>query len=284
MEQIRFNFLYIDTYSFGRTWFFPDSVIPYSMLRYIENGAGVFFIDGEEISVRKNQIIYIPQGCRMACHSLSDRLSFTSIRFISSVFLEGGDILSDYYGLPRLSEARGEEGYFRQIYSWVKSESPARMYFVRGYLELLLGSLIERGKTAAEGQRPAPGREKSDTEEMLRQRIRKTTARMDARIQLVVDYITLHPTESYTPARMAEMADLSRQRFSSLFKEQTGKSPMNYIKELRLTTAARRLLVSSDPVSDIAYSVGYEDPNYFIREFKSAFGYTPNQYRKAARE
>ena len=83
---------------------------------------------------------------------------------------------------------------------------------------------------------------------------------------------------------MAEIAGLSKQRFTHLFKEQTGKSPMVYIKELRLTIAARRLLVSSENVSDIAYEVGYEDPNYFIREFKAAFGYTPNQYRKAARE
>lgn len=33
----------------------------------------------------------------------------------------------------------------------------------------------------------------------------------------------------------------------------------------------------------MAYDVGYEDPNYFIREFKAAFGYTPKQYRQAAK-
>ena len=80
------------------------------------------------------------------------------------------------------------------------------------------------------------------------------------------------------------MAELSKQRFSHLFKEQLGKAPMTYLKELRLTTAARKLLVTNDNISDIAYSVGYEDPNYFTREFKHAFGYTPNQYRKAARD
>ena len=54
--------------------------------------------------------------------------------------------------------------------------------------------------------------------------------------------------------------------------------------DTRRINIERRLLVSSENVSDIAYEVGYEDPNYFIREFKAAFGYTPNQYRKAARE
>ena len=94
----------------------------------------------------------------------------------------------------------------------------------------------------------------------------------------------LHPSEEYSPQRLADMAELSKQRFSALFKEQVGKSPMEYIKDLKLTTAARKLLVSNVSISDIAYSIGYNDPNYFIREFKAAFGYTPRQYRLAAKE
>jgi len=43
-------------------------------------------------------------------------------------------------------------------------------------------------------------------------------------------------------------------------------------------------LVSNDPINEVAYNVGYEDPNYFIRQFKAAFGYTPKQYRQAAKE
>ena len=100
----------------------------------------------------------------------------------------------------------------------------------------------------------------------------------------MADYIVLHPKEKYTPEKMANMAELSKQRFSSLFKENMGKTPMEYVREIRLSTAARALLVSNDNVNDIAYEVGYEDANYFIREFKAAFGFTPNQYRRVARE
>lgn len=107
---------------------------------------------------------------------------------------------------------------------------------------------------------------------------------MDSRVQMVADYIVLHPKEKYTPEKMANMVDLSKQRFSSLFKSGMGKAPMEYVKEIRLTTAARALLVSTCNVNDIAYEVGYEDANYFIREFKAAFGFTPNQYRMVARE
>ena len=45
IDNIHFHFLYIDRYSFGRNWIFPESSIPYNMLRYIESGTASFFID-----------------------------------------------------------------------------------------------------------------------------------------------------------------------------------------------------------------------------------------------
>ena len=99
-----------------------------------------------------------------------------------------------------------------------------------------------------------------------------------------MDYIVLHPKENYSPKRLSDMAGLSKQRFSSLFTSQVGKSPMVYVKELKLTTAARKLLISNLHINEIAYELGYEDTNYFIREFKRSFGCTPRQYRQIARE
>ena len=315
IDNIHFHFLYIDRYSFGRNWIFPESSIPYNMLRYIESGTASFFIDSQEYSVKKDQIIYIPKGIQLSCFATSSHFSFTSIRFTSSVFFEGGDLLGDYYHLPKIMEGKGESFYFDEIYQWVKKESPAKMFFVRGYLELLIASLIakvnperdqeefpsislntkndieEQAKNSANlssQSQPSSCSNKEATEEQdlekIRNQIKKSGTGMDSRIQGVVDYILLHPNEKYSPSRLAEMAELSKQRFTSLFSSQLGKSPMVYVKELKLTTAARKLLVSNLHINDIAYELGYEDTNYFIREFKRAFGCTPNQYRHIAKE
>lgn len=284
VDNVRFNFLYIDTYSFGKNWVFPESMIPYNMFRYIESGAGTFFIDEEEISVKKNQIIYIPRGSRLSCYARTENLTFTSIRFTSSVYFEGGDFLADYYGIPNIIECEDEKKYFDWIYDWIKRDNPARMFFVRGYLEVLIATLIVRVNGSDFLERRIEKEDDQYNLEKIRRRIKKAENNIDPRIQLVVDYILLHPAENYTPEKMAKMAELSKQRFSCLFKQQIGKSPMAYIKELRMMTAARKLLVSNANVSDIGYEVGYEDPNYFIREFKSAFGYTPKQYRMAAKD
>ena len=315
IDNIHFHFLYIDRYSFGRNWIFPESSIPYNMLRYIESGTASFFIDSQEYSVKKDQIIYIPKGSQLSCFATSSHFSFTSIRFTSSVFFEGGDLLGDYYHLPNIMEGKGESLYFDEMYQWVKKDSPAKMFFVRGYLELLIASLIakvnperdqeefpsislntkndieEQAKNSANlssQSQPSSCSKKEDTEEQdlakIRNQIKKSGTAMDSRIQGVVDYILLHPNEKYAPSRLAEMAELSKQRFTALFSSQLGKSPMVYIKELKLTTAARKLLVSNLHINDIAYELGYEDTNYFIREFKRAFGCTPKQYRQIAKE
>ena len=315
IDNIHFHFLYIDRYSFGRNWIFPESSIPYNMLRYIESGTASFFIDSQEYSVKKDQIIYIPKGSQLSCFATSSHFFFTSIRFTSSVFFEGGDLLGDYYHLPKIMEGKGESLYFDEMYQWVKKDSPAKMFFVRGYLELLIASLIakvnperdqeefpsislntkndieEQAKNSANlssQSQPSSCSKKEDTEEQdlakIRNQIKKSGTAMDSRIQGVVDYILLHPNEKYSPSRLAEMAELSKQRFTALFSSQLGKSPMVYIKELKLTTAARKLLVSNLHINDIAYELGYEDTNYFIREFKRAFGCTPKQYRQIAKE
>lgn len=147
------------------------------------------------------------------------------------------------------------------------------MFLVRGYLELLIGKIIGRaGKHEKQIEREVVGGAEVRTEQM------------DQRIQRVVDFMVLHPTENYTTARLCDMAGLGETRFRKLFKEQTGKSPGEYLRDMRMMVAGRRLLLSAESVSDIAYSVGYEDVNFFIRVFKKYFGVTPNQYRKISKE
>lgn len=279
IDNIRLTFLYIEFYSMGKTWVYPESYIPYNIFRYIVKGKAEFCIDGEEIIVKENQIVYIPQGCRMSSRALSESFEFYSLRFTTSVFYEGEDVLKEYYGIPRIIENEGEDYYFKEICKWVKKDSWVKKCFVRGYLDLLIGTLSMRvnkfdkntGKVTEKNENPVL-------------KIAKRKEQIDSRVQLVADYVVLHPREKYTPQKMAEMVELSKQRFSSLFKANMGKSPMEYVREIRLTTAARALLVSNKNINDIAYECGYEDANYFIREFKSAFGFTPNQYRKIARE
>ena len=48
--------------------------------------------------------------------------------------------------------------------------------------------------------------------------------------------------------------------------------------------AARKLGVTNEPISAIAYELGYEAPSYFTKCFKEVFGVTPQEYRRTSRE
>jgi len=68
-----------------------------------------------------------------------------------------------------------------------------------------------------------------------------------------------------------------------LFRESFDYSPIEYLINLRLEKAAILLHVSLDSISEIAFSVGFEDSNYFSKMFSRKYGMSPRAYRKLER-
>lgn len=282
--SMRFNFLYADRYVFRRGWNYPDNYVPYCMLRYILTGRADFLMDGERYTVERNQVCYIPEGCRLECHALEDEFSFISIRFATTVQLNGSDFLSEYFRIPRVTRQADPEvlGYFQQVYENATSQNTSKLFRIRGNLELILAWLVEHTPEALVEESVQP--EADCSVEGLRRREDRTHAsHRDPRIQVVVDYLVAHPAEPFDSEFLARMADMSPSSLRRLFKEHTGKSPGAFVKDLRMTTAARRLLVTNQRISAIAYELGFDDPNYFARIFKSVFGVSPQEYRAASR-
>ena len=285
MNTIRFNFLYIDKYSFRRTWTYPESAIPYNMLRYIIDGSAEFVVDGETVIVRKGQVSYIPEGCWLSCKALEDTFAFYSIRFTTSVFYEGANFLREYYNFPLVMDVgEGIEPYFSDIYKWVRTDKKSKSFHVRGALDTLIASLIDILNSDEPDDVKAEINGLEYNLEQIRKRVKKSTVQTDPRIQTVIDYIMLNPTEEYTSDKLSGMAEVAETTFRRLFKEATGKTATEFIRQVRLTTAARLLLVSNDPVNCIAHDVGFEDANHFTRVFRQAFGMTPGRYRKMSQE
>ncbi len=63
-------------------------------------------------------------------------------------------------------------------------------------------------------------------------------------------------------------------------KALTGKTPSMFIRAIRLHRAVELLQTTDLNVSEIAYQVGFSDPNYFSRSFSEEFGYAPHKIRK----
>lgn len=62
----------------------------------------------------------------------------------------------------------------------------------------------------------------------------------------------------------------------------TGQSSSNFIRSFRLQKARKLLQETDKNVSEVAYAVGFPDPNYFTRVFTLEYGITPTEMRKTS--
>ena len=96
----------------------------------------------------------------------------------------------------------------------------------------------------------------------------------------LIDDLHCGMNQYWTVKRMADKCSLSTSHFTRTFKDYTGKSPIEYLKNLRVKTSCEYLGLKNIPILEIAHKVGYDDPLYFSRSFKSIMNISPMKYRK----
>ena len=95
-----------------------------------------------------------------------------------------------------------------------------------------------------------------------------------------VKYIHLHWQKTVSISDLAEISGLSKSRFTHIFKEYTGVSPLLYITNVKIEKAKEFLLNTDMSITDVSETVGYDDAFYFSRVFKKYTGKSPRNYRK----
>lgn len=81
---------------------------------------------------------------------------------------------------------------------------------------------------------------------------------------------------------ICDYLSVSKAYFSNAFKNQTGKTFINYLTEYRMEHAKNLLMTTDMKTYEVAENVGYSDPNYFSYAFKKQFGISPSKYAGGA--
>ena len=89
------------------------------------------------------------------------------------------------------------------------------------------------------------------------------------------------PASSWDTATLAALVNLSPSRFRHLFKQETGKSPAQYLKDFRLRKAEVMLRTTFLSVKQILKQVGLRSNTHFVSDFRQLHGMTPTAYRRA---
>ena len=100
------------------------------------------------------------------------------------------------------------------------------------------------------------------------------------RLMQVLRYIETNIGEPITLANLAATAGLSRMYFAKQFRTATGIRPHDFVLRKRIERAQQLLAATSDPLVDIALSVGFQTQAHFTTVFKKVVGSTPYQWRR----
>jgi signal transduction histidine kinase/ligand-binding sensor domain-containing protein/DNA-binding response OmpR family regulator len=88
----------------------------------------------------------------------------------------------------------------------------------------------------------------------------------------------------FSVEEMSRMLAMSRVQLYKKLHSLTGKTPIEFIRFIRIQRAAQLLRKSKYTVSEVAYQVGFNNPKYFAKYFKDEFNMLPSVYATQARE
>lgn len=108
----------------------------------------------------------------------------------------------------------------------------------------------------------------------------------DYRVEVVkrsLSYMKEHYREKIYISDLADQVNMNEQYFCRFFKKIIGKSPMEYLNEMRIKQSMRLLRDTDESVMNISLECGFNNLGNYMRTFKKHIGSTPLQYRKSLR-
>ena len=102
----------------------------------------------------------------------------------------------------------------------------------------------------------------------------------ETRLRDILLFIHDHYAEKITLDDMAAAAFISKSEVLRCFRNITGQSPFEYLKNYRLRNAAYMIQNTSDPINTICGLCGFDDHSYFSKAFKEVYGCSPREFKK----
>lgn len=119
----------------------------------------------------------------------------------------------------------------------------------------------------------------SDKGSMLADLVKKNSSL--AKMESVLNWLRVAYANKIGVEDMASRVNMSPSVFHRTFKDLTAKSPIQYLKSLRLAKGRELMALHGLGVGEAAHKVGYESASQFSREFKRAYGVPPKDAKSS---
>lgn len=128
------------------------------------------------------------------------------------------------------------------------------------------------------------GRMKEMLREVIRLRDKQSANKYGALMKEAIAYMQEHYQEDdISLNRVAANINISPGYFSTIFRQEMGRTFVEYLTGIRMEKACEQLMCTSKKTSEIGFDVGYRDSHYFSYIFKKTQGCTPKEYRSRGR-
>lgn len=101
------------------------------------------------------------------------------------------------------------------------------------------------------------------------------------KLKQLLSYIRANYAKPISITQAAAICGFSESHFMKLFKDLTGNTFTQYLKNFRLEAAAAQLAEGSQKVIEVSENVGFHNHSYFTRSFAARYGLSPLEYKKS---
>jgi YesN/AraC family two-component response regulator len=239
--------------------------LPENFLFYCVDGKGWYSIGDKKYQVNANECFMLPQNTEHAYGS--DEEHPWSIYWIHF----GGESLQEFNKMQVVQK------FFKP--SLIKQSGEVTIHFSKIYKALELGystdNLVFANMCLAHFLTLFIYNAKHDTV------VEKD--KMDC-VDNAILHMQEHINDNITLNELSSHYNYSASRFSSIFKQKTGHSPIDYFNQMKMQKASQQLDFTNRSVKDIALSMGFDDPYYFSKRFKKITGMSPRKYRTVKKD
>lgn len=175
----------------------------------------------------------------------------------------------------------GQDGF--ATLAWIRSQSQ----YARVPVVVLSGKVLTRAEVQQLQYpqtvlRPKVGNTYQGMTELFRQLTGNGLANpphLSTAARHALAYMQHNYAERLSRERIAVEAGVSESYLTQVFQNELGVTPWTYLARYRIAKACTALLTSDDSITDIAISVGFDDPGYFSKVFRNEIGISPREYR-----